>query len=269
MSEEKNKEENQAAPKAEAAKDTPVESKDNSERSKSKEEKDPQQQGSPKAVALSTFYGVKAGMTRIFDKTGNHLPVTVIKLIPNFVTQVKTREKDGYEAHQIGYGEKREKLLTRPVKGHLAKAKVKKSLTRFSEVGVSSLGKEPQKAHLGAEVCLEAFKAPLLVDVTGVSKGKGFQGVIKRWNFSQGPLSHGSKFHRTGGAIGNRATPGRVWKNKKMPGQMGGERKTVQNLQVVEVNKEKGYLLIKGSVPGAKNSFVRISKAVKQGGKTP
>ena len=103
-----------------------------------------------------------------------------------------------------------------------------------------------------------------MVDVTGTSKGKGFQGVIKRWNFACGPMSHGSKFHRTGGSIGNRATPGKVWKNKKMPGHMGVVRKTIQNLQVVEVNQDKGYLLIKGSVPGSKNGFVRIAKAIKK-----
>ncbi len=214
------------------------------------------------SVALSGFYGVKAGMTRIFDDTGNNVPVTVIKLVPNFITQVKTLDKDGYEAYQVGYGEKREKLLTKPTKGILAKAKVKKNLTHFSEVKVG----EVDPANLGKEISLENFPSSTFVDVTGTSKGKGFQGVIKRWNFAQGPLSHGSKFHRTGGSIGNRATPGRVWKNKKMPGHMGVAKRTVQNLQVVEVNQEKGYLLIKGSVPGAKNSFVRINKAIKRQG---
>ena len=219
-------------------------------------------EAAPKSLALSGFYGVKMGMMRVFDKAGNHTPVTVIKLIPNFVTQVKTLNKDGYEAYQIGYGEKREKLLTKPIKGLLAKAKVEKNLTRFAEVKAQNA----DSTHQGLEVSLDDFPPATFVDVMGVSKGKGFQGVIKRWNFSQGPRSHGSKFHRTGGAIGNRATPGRVWKNKKMPGHLGGARKTVQNLQIVEVNREKGYLLIKGSVPGAKNSFVRISRAVKKQG---
>lgn len=211
-------------------------------------------------VSLDTFYGLKAGMTRIFDEAGNHVPVTVIKLVPNFVTQVKTTEKDGYEAYQVGYYTKREKLVNKPTKGHLAKAKIDANLTRFAEVRLSGV----DAANLGKELSLDNFAPATPIDVTGTSKGKGFQGVIKRWNFACGPMAHGSKFHRTGGSIGNRATPGRVWKNKKMPGHMGSVTKTVQNLSVVEVNEEKGYMLVKGSVPGAKNSFVRIAKAVKK-----
>lgn len=212
------------------------------------------------SVELSTFYGVKEGMTRIFDEDGNHVPVTVIRLIPNIITQVKTSETDGYEAYQVGFNEKRPKLLTKPVKGHLGKAKVEKNLTRFSEVRVDGV----DAANLGKEVSLDAFTPSTYIDVTGISKGKGFQGVIKRYGFACGPMTHGSKFHRTGGSIGNRATPGRVWKNKKMPGHMGAKKRTVQNLQIVEMNKEKGYALVKGAVPGAKNGFVQISKAVKK-----
>ena len=211
------------------------------------------------SVALPAFYGVKAGMTRIFDDSGNHVPVTVVKIVPNFITQVKTLQKDGYEAYQIAYFEKREKLVSKPVKGILAKAKVEKNLTRFSELRTGKV----DTAHLGGCVSLDHFPSSTLVDVTGISQGKGFQGVIKRWNFSQGPLSHGSKFHRTGGSIGNRATPGKVWKNKKMPGHMGAVRRTVQNLRVVEVNHEKGYMLIRGAVPGAKNGLVRVCRATK------
>lgn len=211
-------------------------------------------------VELNNFYGLKAGMTRIFDESGNHVPVTVIKLVPNFITQVRTVEKDGYKAVQLGYNEKREKLVTKPIKGHLAKAKVKLLLTRFAEVRTEDASED----SLGKEVAITKFTPNTIIDVTGTSKGKGFQGVIKRWNFACGPMAHGSKFHRTGGSIGNRATPGRVWKNKKMPGHMGAERKTVQNLMVVEVNEEKGYMLIKGSVPGSKNSYVRISTAIKK-----
>ena len=211
------------------------------------------------SVALSGFYGIKAGMTRIFDDSGNHVPVTVIKLIPNFITQVKTLQKDGYEAYQVAYFEKREKLLRRPVKGILAKAKVEKNLTRFSEFKAE----KADVTHLGGEVSLDHFPVSTLVDVTGVSQGKGFQGVIKRWNFSQGPLSHGSKFHRTGGSVGNRATPGKIWKNKKMPGHMGAVKRTVQNLRVVEVNHKKGYMLVRGAVPGAKNGLVCVCRATK------
>lgn len=212
------------------------------------------------AVELSSFYGIKAGMTRIFDDAGNHVPVTVIKLEPNYITQVKTQDKDGYEAYQVGYQAKREKLVNKPTKGRMAKAGIKEALTKFAEVRTEGVDADA----LGKEVSIDAFAAATMIDVTGKSKGKGFQGVIKKYNFAGGPQSHGSKFHRTTGSIGNRATPGKVWKNKKMPGHMGCETKTVQNLQVVEVNKDKGYMLIKGSVPGSKNSWVKISKATKK-----
>ncbi len=211
-------------------------------------------------LKLDAFYGVKAGMTRIFDENGNHVPVTVIKLIPNIVTQVKTVAKDGYSAYQLGYGEKRESLLVKPVKGHLAKAGTKLNVTHFSEVKSSDVS----ESALGQEVSLESFAPNVFVDVTGISKGKGFQGVMKRYNFRGGPGSHGSHFHRRPGSMGNRATPGRIFKNKKMPGHMGVDTQTVQNLKIVEVNTEKGYLLIKGSIPGGKEGFVRITKALKK-----
>jgi large subunit ribosomal protein L3 len=211
-------------------------------------------------VSLDAFYGVKSGMTRIFDENGNHVPVTVIKLIPNLITQVKTTEVDGYSAYQVGYGEKRESLLTKPVKGHLKKAGVSQNVTNFSELTAENVLVE----NLGKEVSLEKFTPGLYIDVTSESKGKGFAGVLKRYNFRGGPASHGSHFHRRVGSIGNRATPGRVFKNKKMPGHMGCEVVTIQNLKVVELNQEKGYLLVKGSVPGAKEGFVKITKALKK-----
>lgn len=211
-------------------------------------------------VALNAFFGVKAGMTRIFDAEGNHVPVTVIKLVNNFVTQVKTKEKDGYEAYQVGYGEKRENLLNKATKGHLAKSKVDANVTKFAELRTTGVNTE----LLGKQLSLESFPAKTFVDVTSVSKGKGFAGVMKRYNFAGGPAAHGSMFHRRPGSSGNRCTPARVFKNKKMPGQMGSEKVTIQNLQVVEVNEEKGYLLIKGSVPGSKSGFVKISKSVKK-----
>jgi len=214
----------------------------------------------PESVDLNSFFGVKAGMTRIFDSEGNHISVTVIKLENNYITQVKTTEKDGYNAYQVGYYAKREKLVTNPLKGHVAKANVKEALTKFTEVRMD----EVDAAVLGKTVTLNAFTPKMYIDVTGVSKGKGFQGVIKKFGFAGGPATHGSKFHRTPGSIGNRATPGKVWKNKKMPGHLGVKTKTVQNLQVVEVNSEKGYMLIRGSVPGSKNSWVQVSKAVKK-----
>ncbi len=211
-------------------------------------------------IALDAVFGVKAGMTRVFDENGNHIPVTVVKIIPNLITQVKTTEKDGYNAYQVGFGEKRESLLNKPNKGILAKAGVSANVTNFSEVKSESV----DAANLGKEVALESFAAGTYVDVTGESKGKGFAGVMKRYNFRGGPAAHGSHFHRRVGSIGNRATPGRVFKNKKMPGHMGTDKKTVQNIVVVEVNPAKGYLLLKGSVPGAKEGFIKISKALKK-----
>lgn len=211
-------------------------------------------------VSLPAFYGVKAGMTRIFDQNGNHVPVTVVKLIPNVVSQVKTQDKDGYSAYQVAFNEKREKLVNAPVKGHLKKANVEKTFSELAEIKVN----EVDPSALGKETSLDLFNASTYVDVTGQSKGKGFAGVMKRYNFQGGPASHGSHFHRRGGAIGCRATPARVWKEKKMPGHMGQETTTVQNVQVVEVNLEAGYMLLKGSIPGSKNGFVRIAKAVKK-----
>jgi large subunit ribosomal protein L3 len=211
-------------------------------------------------VELPAIYGIKAGMTRIFDESGNHIPVTVVKLVPNHVSQVKTMDKDGYEAYQVAYYAKREKLINTPSKGHQKKAGLENTYARFAEIKVEGVSED----NLGKEVSMETFTPSMYVDVTGTSKGKGFQGVMKRYNFAGGPGAHGSKFHRTPGSIGNRATPGKVFKNKKMPGHMGSIKKTVQNLVVVENNLEKGYMLIKGSIPGSKNEFVRISKATKK-----
>ncbi len=210
---------------------------------------------------LSAFYAQKAGMTRIFDSNGNSVPVTVLKLIPNVISQVKTVENDGYEAYQIAYQEKREKLVSKPKKGHLKKAGVDKAFNRMAEV---KSGNAIDAALLGQEVNLENFGADTYIDVTGTTKGKGFQGVQKRYGFRGGPASHGSHFHRRPGSIGNRATPGRVFAGKKMPGHMGDKTRTVQNLKIVELNTEQGYMLVKGSVPGSKNGFVRVSKSIKK-----
>lgn len=211
-------------------------------------------------VSLPAFYGIKAGMTRIFDQNGNHVPVTVVKLIPNVISQVKTVEKDGYTAYQVAYNEKRESLATSPVKGHLKKANIEKHLSELSEVKVSEVSSDA----VGKECSLDLFPVSTYVDVTGESKGKGFAGVMKRWNFQGGPAAHGSHFHRRPGSIGCRATPARVFANKKLPGHLGVETSTVQNVQVVEVNLEAGYMLLKGSIPGSKNGFVRVAKAVKK-----
>jgi large subunit ribosomal protein L3 len=199
-------------------------------------------------------------MTRIFDENGDHIPVTVIKLIPNFVSQVKTIEKDGYEAYQVAYNEKASKLINKPKKEHLKKANIEMDLFRFKEVKVAGVDAEA----IGSEVTLGMFEPSTYIDVTSVTKGKGFQGVMKKYNFSGGCASHGSHFHRRTGSIGNRATPGRVRPGKKMPGQMGDNVKTIQNVLVQEVNLEKGYMLLKGSIPRSKDSFVRIAKALKK-----
>ena len=212
------------------------------------------------SVSLPVVYAQKAGMTRIFDESGNHVPVTVIKLIKNKISQVKTTSKDGYNAYQIAYYEKREKLVSKPVKGSLAKASISENLTRFAELRVESA----DEANLSKELSLSEFTSSTYVDITGVSKGKGFQGVMKKFGFAGGPATHGSHFHRGTGSIGNRATPGRVFAQKKMPGHLGDKKVTVQNLKVVEVDLEAGYMLVKGSVPGSKNSFLKISKALKK-----
>jgi large subunit ribosomal protein L3 len=211
-------------------------------------------------VSLPAFYGVKAGMTRIFDQNGNHVPVTVVKLIPNVISQVKTAEKDGYTAYQVAYNQKRETLVSEPQKGHLKKASIEKSYSELSEIKMSDVATD----SLGKEASLDQFSVNTYVDVTAPSKGKGFAGVMKRWNFQGGPAAHGSHFHRRPGSIGCRATPARVFANKKMPGHLGVETSTVQNVQVVEVNLEAGYMLLKGSIPGSKNGFVKVAKAVKK-----
>jgi large subunit ribosomal protein L3 len=211
-------------------------------------------------VSLPAFYGIKAGMTRIFDQNGNHVPVTVVKLIPNVISQVKTAEKDGYTAYQVAYNVKRESLLTSPAKGHLKKANIEQMFSELSEITVPEVDAEA----LGKEASLEQFPVATYIDVTAPSKGKGFAGVMKRYNFQGGPAAHGSHFHRRPGSIGCRATPARVFANKKMPGHLGVETSTVQNIQVVEVNLEAGYMLVKGSIPGSKNGFVKIAKSVKK-----
>jgi len=211
-------------------------------------------------VSLPAFYGIKAGMTRIFDQNGNHVPVTVVKLIPNVISQVKTAEKDGYTAYQVAYNEKRETLVTKPAKGHLKKANIEKAFSEFAEIPVSEVAADA----LGKEASLDQFPVSTYIDVTAPSKGKGFAGVMKRYNFQGGPAAHGSHFHRRPGSVGCRATPARVFANKKMPGQLGVETSTVQNIQVVEVNLEAGYMLVKGSIPGSKNGFVKIAKSVKK-----
>ena len=200
--------------------------------------------------------GRKVGMTQIFDESGLLIPVTVIEVQPNVVLQVKTVETDGYNAVQVGLGDKREVLSNQAEKGHVNKANT--APKRFiREIRDAELG------EVGTELTVELFEQGDVVDVTGTTKGKGYQGPIKRHNQSRGPETHGSRYHRRPGAMSNSATPGRVRKGKKLAGQMGGDRVTIQNLEIVQVDAERNAILVKGNVPGAKKSLVEIKSAVK------
>ncbi|MDF2947639.1 MAG: ribosomal protein [Bacillales bacterium] len=201
--------------------------------------------------------GRKIGMTQIFAENGDLIPVTVVEAAPNVVLQKKSVETDGYEAIQIGFDDKREKLSNKPEKGHVAKASTtpKRFVREIRSAEVTGY-------EVGQEVKVDIFAEGDLVDVTGTSKGKGFQGVIKRHGQSRGPMAHGSRYHRRPGSMGPVA-PNRVFKGKKLAGQMGGTRITVQNLAIVKVDVEKNLLLIKGNVPGAKKSLVMVRSAVK------
>jgi large subunit ribosomal protein L3 len=202
---------------------------------------------------MKALLGKKIGMTRIFAEDGEDIPVTVIDAGPCYVTQIKTEETDGYNALQLGFGELKEHRVVKAKAGHFAKANVKplKHLKEFRYNGESSY-------ELGQEINVEQFVIGEFVSVTGVSKGKGFAGVMKRYNFAGGKATHGDSTGRRTGSIGQASDPSRVFKGKKMPGRMGGERKKVTYLTVVKVDAEKNLLYVRGSVPGAKNSVVEI-----------
>ena len=201
---------------------------------------------------MKGILGKKLGMTQIFTEEGIVVPVTVVEAGPNVVTQVKTVEKDGYNAIQVGFEDAKEKSLNKPQKGHLAAANVlKKHLDAVEEFTV------------GQEIKADLFAAGEKIDVTGTSKGKGFQGPIKRHGQSRGPETHGSRYHRRPGSMGACSYPGRVFKNKKLAGHMGSVKVTVQNLEVVRVDADKNLILVKGAIPGPKGSMVTIKEAVK------
>lgn len=202
--------------------------------------------------------GRKVGMTQIFSDAGEMLPVTVIEVQPNVVLQLKTAETDGYNAVQLGYEDKREVLSNKPALGHVKKANT--APKRFiRELRDAELG----DVEVGNEIKVDTFAAGDIVDVTGTSKGKGFQGVIKRHNQSRGPETHGSRYHRRPGSMGSASDASRVFKGKKLAGQMGGDRTTIQNLEIVKVDVEKNVILIKGNVPGSKKSLIEIRSARK------
>ncbi|GAB2480294.1 50S ribosomal protein L3 [Alkalibacterium psychrotolerans] len=202
--------------------------------------------------------GKKVGMTQIFSETGELVPVTVVEVKPNVVLQVKTMETDGYNAVQLGIEDKREVLSNKPAQGHVKKANTapKRFIKEFRDAELGDV-------EVGNEVLVDTFAEGDIVDVTGTSKGKGFQGVIKRHNQSRGPETHGSRYHRRPGSMGMATHPGRVFKGKKLAGRMGGEQVTVQNLEIVRVDTDRNVLLIKGNVPGSKKSLVQIKTAEK------
>lgn len=202
--------------------------------------------------------GRKCGMTRVFTEEGVSVPVTVIEVSPNRVSQVKTEESDGYQAVQVTVGERRASRVTKAQAGHFAKAGVEAGR------GVWEFRAEAGEFEAGSSVTVEGFEAGQMIDVTGSSKGKGFAGGVKRWNFSTQDATHGNSLsHRAPGSIGQNQTPGRVFKGKKMAGHLGAERVTVQNLEVVCVDADKNLLLVKGAVPGATGGDVIVRLAVK------
>ena len=210
---------------------------------------------------MKGILGRKLGMTQVFTTEGKLIPVTVISVEPNVVTQIKTKENDGYEAIQLGFDTKREKLATKALIGHTNKANTTPKRF-FKEIK----GVDINDYTVGQEIKADIFEAGEVVDVTGTTKGKGFQGVIKRHGQSRGPMGHGSHYHRKPGSMGT-MRPMRVFKGKKLPGHMGTLTVTIQNLEIVAVDLENNCILVKGNVPGAKKSLVIIKSAVKANGK--
>ena len=205
---------------------------------------------------LKAILGKKVGMTQIFTEDGAMIPVTVVEAGPCVVTQVKTEESDGYAAVQVGFGDIRESLVNKPAAGQFKKAglAVKKYLREF---------RTAEEFKVGDTIKVDIFENGDKVDVSGVSKGKGYAGAIKRWGQHRGPMTHGSKYHRGQGSMGAKSYPGRVFKTKKMPGHMGAVQRTIINVEVVGVDAEKNMLLIKGSVPGAKGQLLTIKKSTR------
>ncbi|MEE8715658.1 MAG: 50S ribosomal protein L3 [Coriobacteriales bacterium] len=205
---------------------------------------------------INTILGRKIGMTQVWDENDNIVPVTVIQAGPCAISQVKTKESDGYCAVQIGFGDIKEKNVSKPMKGHFAKAGVT-PVRYLREVHVP----EGEQHEVGETVTVSNFTDCAKVDVIGRSKGKGFQGTIRRWNFNAGPKTHGSHNYRAHGSVGQCSTPSRIHKGVKMPGHMGDDRVTVRNLQVVRVDEEQNLIVVKGAVPGAKNGLVIVRMA--------
>ncbi len=206
---------------------------------------------------VNGLIGIKLGMTQIFTADGRVIPVSVVEAGPCRVVTKKTVERDGYEAVQLSFKEVKEKYLTMPLLGHFKKNGIPPSKYLVEFKG------DIAPLKIGQEVGVDIFKEGDMIDVTGVTKGKGFQGVVKRHKFAGGPATHGSMFHRAPGSIGSSSYPSRVRKNKRLPGHMGNKRRTVQNLEIVGVRKEDNILLIRGAVPGSRGSLVMVKKTVK------
>jgi|TARA_B100001146_G_C16188223_1_gene437877 large subunit ribosomal protein L3 len=205
--------------------------------------------------------GTKQGMTRLFTEAGTSIPVTVVSVFPNIITQVKTDSSDGYNSVQVTFGSKKEKHLTKSELGHFNKFKTPPGEGLW-ELQIES--EDLENLTPGSEIGLDQFEIGQKIDITGTSKGKGFAGTVKRWNFQMQDATHGNSLsHRAPGSIGQCQTPGRVWKGKKMSGHMGFQRKTIQNLEIVGVDIEKNLLLVKGSVPGSNGTHVVVKPAVK------
>lgn len=202
--------------------------------------------------------GKKIGMTQIFNEEGKVIPVTVIEAGPCVVSQVKTEETDGYNSIQLGFGAIKESKVNKPERGHFTKANIAPA-RYLREFRVDSI----EDVKVGNELKADIFMAGDKIDIQGTSKGKGFQGVIKRHGQHRGPMGHGSMYHRRPGSMGSTSTPGRVFKGKKLPGHMGAETVTIQNLEVIKVDLDKNIILVKGSVPGAKGSILKIKSSVK------
>lgn len=209
---------------------------------------------------VKAILGKKLGMTQVFDEVGKVIPVTVIEAGPCVVVQKKTQETDGYNAIQVGFEDKAERKLTKPAKGHFNKAGVayKAHLKEFRL-------EDTDTVNVGDVIKADVFAAGEKVDVTGMTKGRGFTGTVKRWGTHRGPMSHGSGYHRGVGSMGSNSDPSRVFKGKRLPGQYGNEKVTIQNLDVVKVDTERNLLLVKGAIPGAKGGLLVIKNTVKSG----
>ncbi|MCS6244563.1 MAG: 50S ribosomal protein L3 [Opitutus sp.] len=210
-------------------------------------------------MSISTLLGKKIGMTQVYDAQNVLVPVTVVEAGPCPVVQIKTIQVDGYNAVQIGFSKQKSKNASKAEKNHAAKAGLEDAPRVLSEVRLDA----PSTNKVGDVITVSTFTEGQLVDVTGVTKGKGFQGVVKRFRVGGGPATHGSMFHRRIGSIGMRQTPGRVWKNQAMPGHMGQLQRTLQNLLIVKVLPEKNLILVKGAIPGANGDDVIVRTAIK------